>query len=150
MAEDFFALADAAGDLAALPELFRTRYAAAANELGLPTCDAQLDEQWAEYLSGGYGVCLKQATPENIAAKAGYITTIDRLLADPHSNAHDWCGELCAAVDGLRAIERPGAILDPPRWGGPMSPQWYGAYLRTTYPQAFDSADRCEEPAAAS
>ena len=137
VAEDFFALADAAGDLAALPDLFRTRYAAAASQLGLPTDDAHLDEQWADYLTGGYGVCLKQATPENIAAKAGYITAIDRLLDRPQPDAGDWGDELRAAVDGLSAIERPGAILDPPRLGGPMSPQWYGAYLRVSYPLAF-------------
>lgn len=134
---DFFALADDAGDLAALPELFKARYERAATHLGLALDDGDLDDQWAEYLSGVYGVCLHQATPENIAAKARCITTIDRLLARPCPESPSWCEELRAAVERLGAIERPGAILDPPRWGGPMSPQWYDAFVRVNYPQAF-------------
>jgi hypothetical protein len=68
-----------------------------------------------------------------------YITTIERLLVSPEPDDVSWAGRLRAAVDSLAAIERPGAPLDPPRWGGPMSPQWYGTYLRAYFPQAFTS-----------
>jgi Family of unknown function (DUF6058) len=139
VAEDFFAPLDAAGGVEALPEWFRDRYRRAAHRLGLSDDPAEADLQWTEYLTGGYAVCLKQATPESIAEKALHITTIERLLGDPRPNDASWAGRLRAAVDALAAIERPGALLDPPRWGGPMSPQWYGAYLRAYFPQAFTS-----------
>lgn len=96
-----------------------------------------IDEQWQDYLSGGYLVCLNRATPEAIAQKVHHITVLDSLLGHPAPDDLEWSHRLRAATDGLTAIERPGAILDPPRWGGPMSPQWYGTYLRTQYPQAF-------------
>jgi hypothetical protein len=140
VAADFFAPLDAAGGVEALPEWFRSRYLSATHRLGLPDGPAEADEQWNEYLSGGYGVCLKQATPESIAEKALYITTIERLLVSPRPDDADWADRLRTAVDALAAIERPGAPLDPPRWGGPMSPQWYGAYLRAYFPQAFTSS----------
>ncbi|WP_189317044.1 DUF6058 family natural product biosynthesis protein [Streptomyces brasiliensis] len=139
VAGDFFAPLDAAGGVEALPEWFRSRYMSAARRLGLPDGPAEADEQWTEYLSGGYGVCLKRATPESIAEKALYITTIERLLVNPQPGDTSWADELRTTVDALAAIERPGALLDPPRWGGPMSPQWYGAYLRAYFPQAFTS-----------
>jgi len=139
VAADFFAPLNAAGGVEALPEWFRSRYLSAAHRLGLSDGPAEADEQWTEYLSGGYGVCLKQAMPESIAEKALYITTIERLLLSPEPDDVSWADQLRAAVDSLAAIERPGAPLDPPRWGGPMSPQWYGTYLRAYFPQAFTS-----------
>ena len=134
---DYFALIDAAGSVDALPDWFADRYRAAASRLGLPADEAAVDEQWQDYLSGGYLVCLNNATPETIAQKAHHITVLDSLLSRPQPDDVDWMGRLRTATDGLAAIERTGAILDPPRWGGPMSPQWYGSYLRTQYPQAF-------------
>ena len=139
VAGDFFAPLDAAGGAEALPEWFRSRYLSAAHRLGLSGGPAEADEQWIEYLSGGYGVCLKHATPEAIAEKALYVTTIERLLVSPQPDDASWADQLRTAVDSLAAIERPGAPLDPPRWGGPMSPQWYGTYLRAYFPQAFTS-----------
>lgn len=136
VAHDFFALLDAAGDAETLPEWFRNRYLTAAHRFGLADGLAEADEQWAQYLSGGYGVCLKQATPESIAEKALHITTIEGLLTSRQPDDPSWAGQLRTAMDSLAAIERPGALLDPPRWGGPMSPQWYGAYLRAYFPLA--------------
>jgi len=135
--QDYFALVDAAGSVAALPGWFANQYLAAASRLGLPVDELAADEQWHDYLSGGYLVCLHHATPETIAEKAHHITVLDALLSRPQPDDVDWTGRLRTATDGLAAIERSGAILDPPRWGGPMSPQWYGTYLRTQYPQAF-------------
>jgi Family of unknown function (DUF6058) len=135
--DDYFTLLDVAGSVDALRASFHARYVAAAGSMGLPINDAAVEAQWQSYLGGGYFVCLRQATPENIARKEDFITTIDDLLAQPLPRDPAWCRRLRAAVDGLADIERPGAILDPPRWGGPMSPQWYGSYLRATYPAAF-------------
>jgi len=137
--DDYFTLVDAAGSVDALPAWFQAQYAAAASPMGLPVDDASVEAQWHDYLGGGYLVCLRHATPENIARKADFITAIDALLDQPLPHDLEWCRRLRAAVEGLGSIERPGAVLDPPRWGGPMSPQWYGTYLRATYPAAFPS-----------
>ncbi|MBR7837955.1 hypothetical protein KDL01_32080 [Actinospica durhamensis] len=142
VAADFFAPLDAAGGVDALPEWFRKGYLAAAERFGLPDGPAEADEQWAEYLSGGYGVCLREVTPASIAEKARHITTIERLLLDPRPADPSWAEQLRVAVDSLAAIELPGSPLDPPRWGGPMSPQWYGAYLRGYFPQVFGEDSR--------
>ncbi|MER6434480.1 DUF6058 family natural product biosynthesis protein [Streptomyces sp900105245] len=91
-----------------MPEWFRSRYLHAAHRLGLSDGPAEADEQWTAYLSGGYGVCLRQATPEAIAEKTLYITTIDRLLVSPQPDDASWAEQLRAAVDSLAAIERPG------------------------------------------
>lgn len=141
VAADYFAPLDAAGSVADLEHWFCTRYREAATRYGLPDGPEAAAAQWADYLTGGYSVCLLQATPESIAQKASYITAIDRLLARPEPEAAQWGSALRTAVAGLAAIERPGSPLDPPRWGGPMSPQWYGAYLRAYYPQVFVETD---------
>lgn len=134
---DYFALVDEAGSVQGLREWFAAEYAHAAGELGQRSDEAAVHEQWGEYICGGYFVCLRSVTPAAIAAKGHWIDTIEALLADPRPAADDWLGALRESVEGLAAIERRGAILDPARWGGPMSPQWYGEYLRTRYPQAF-------------
>lgn len=139
---DYFTPVDAAGAVDELSSWFADRYRAAARNLGLPSDEAAVDEQWQDYLGGGYLVCLIHATPESIAAKAHHITVLDALLSNPRPDDADWAHRLRTATEDLAAIERPGAVLDPPRWGGPMSPQWYGAYLRARYPLTFplDSA----------
>lgn len=134
---DYFAPLDAAGSAAELESWFCKRYVEAAASLGLPDGPEEATEQWADYLTGGYSVCLLQATPEHIAEKALYITTLEQLLARPEPEDADWAARMRSAVADLAAIERTGSVLDPPRWGGPMSPQWYGAYLRAYFPQAF-------------
>ncbi len=135
--DDYFDLVDDAGSVDELAVAFGRRYRRAATRAGLADDDHAAAVAWDEYLTGGYLVCLRRATPENIVAKTLLITTLDRLLADPHPARPDWCRELRGAVDALRDLERPGAVLDPARWGGPMSPQWYGSYLRASYPAAF-------------
>lgn len=135
---DYFAPVDAAGSVDALADWFADRYRTVAAELALPVDHRAIDEQWQDYLSGGYFVCLTHADPESIAQKARHIIDLDALVGSPQPHDADWLRRLRDAVDGLAAVERSGAILDPARWGGPMSPQWYGAYLRASYPRAFD------------
>ena len=134
---DYFDLVDAAGGVGALDDWFRARYAAAAERLGLPHDDETVDDQWEGYLSGGYFVCLTEATPEAIAQKALYITILEELLARPAPEDGQWATRLRETAEALAAIERPGSLLDQARWGGPMSQQWYGSYLKGYFPQAF-------------
>jgi hypothetical protein len=58
---DYFALYDDAD--AGVGMLFRWRFAQRAQELGVSTDDAELDKEWEGYLSGDYGVCLREVTP---------------------------------------------------------------------------------------
>lgn len=134
---DYFAPLDEAASVAALPAWFAERYGAAAQAWRLPCGREDVEVQWQSHLGGGYLVCLRTATPEAIAEKAHHVTALEALPAAPRPDDTGWLRALRRSVDGLAAIERPGAALDPPRWGGPMSPQWFGSHLRTQYPLAF-------------
>jgi hypothetical protein len=138
---DYFALLDAAGSLEALPAWFIAEYLRAMAGLNCPCDEATAREEWEAYLDGGFFVCLREVTPHTIACKAACITSIDQLLENPAPHDQGWCDRLREAVGSLHSIERCGAILDPPRWGGPMSPQWYGAYLHSYFPDAFAVTD---------
>jgi hypothetical protein len=134
---DYLVPVAVAGSVDALRVWFGRGYAVAAQRYGLPHDAATIEDEWQDYLSGGYFVCLREATPEAIVEKAHHVTELNELLADPRPGDQVWRKRLRLSVDGLTAIERPFAILDPARWGTPMSGQWYGTFLRTLYAQAF-------------
>jgi Family of unknown function (DUF6058) len=134
---DYLDPVEEAGSVDKLRDWFEHQYVAAALRFEVDGGPATIEEQWQAYLSGGYFVCLRHATPAAIAEKDRRITDIEQLLADPHPRDRVWRGHLRRAVDGLAAIERQFAILDPARWGTPMSAHWYGTFLRTLYPAAF-------------
>lgn len=134
---DYLVPVAVAGSVGALRAWFARGYTLAAQQYGLPHDAATIEDEWQGYLSGGYFVCLREATPEAIVEKAHQVTELNELLADPHPGDQVWRKRLRLSVDGLAAIERPFAILDPARWGTPMSGQWYGTFLRTLYAQAF-------------
>jgi Family of unknown function (DUF6058) len=106
VASDHLVLPDEAGD--ELEGTFKAHFAAD----GL---DA--DEEWRDYLSGGYAVCLRTVTPETIVRKTRLVDDIEGLLADPRPRDPDWRGALRAAVDELDRLERPFAPLDEHRLG---------------------------------
>ena len=108
-------LDDAKGDPDAVAERFRERFIAAGGD---PT---EADEEHAAWLSGEYGACLHQTTPEAIVAKGALMTAITALLAAPAPAENDWRVALRGAVDALDAIERPFAGYDRDRFGGPSS-----------------------------
>ncbi len=54
---DYFALLDSAGSV--------------------PTADADADEDWAGYLSGQFGVCLRSVTPEAMAEKYRLVRRVE-------------------------------------------------------------------------
>jgi Family of unknown function (DUF6058) len=91
-------------------------------------------------LSGDYGVCLKEQTPENIVRKEHLVTLIDRLLAEPRSNDPGWRTRLRASVDELDALERPFAPeSDRARWG-PSSRDRCITGARERFPDVFTQA----------
>jgi Family of unknown function (DUF6058) len=138
VAPDYFALVDSAGGVERLKDHFLARHTAASVEHERP--DAE--EEWEAYLSGEYGVCLREVTPENIARKSSLVARIERLLAEPLPDDTGWSHALAAAVDELDALEREFAPYDRVRWG-PVSRDRLITAVRDTYPDAF-----VERPAA--
>jgi hypothetical protein len=127
---DYFALADAGR------EEFARRFLDAGGE---PTA---VDQEWQYYLSGDYGVCLKEQTPENIARKEQLVKLIDGLLAAPRPADSDWREQLRSSVNELDAIERPFAPhYDRARWG-PSSRDRCIAGARERFPDVFAAALR--------
>jgi hypothetical protein len=63
------------------------------------------DEDWAGYLDGSYGVCLRRLLPETIVRKGQVVTAIARLLDEPHAD-DTWGARLRWAVAELDALER--------------------------------------------
>jgi hypothetical protein len=94
---------------------FRERFLAAG---GAP---ADAEDELREWLGGGYGVCLRDPSPEAIVAKGALMTAIGALLAAPAPQDDSWRGALRGAVDALDALERPFAAHDRERFGGPVS-----------------------------
>jgi Family of unknown function (DUF6058) len=125
---DYFVLADAGR------EEFERRYLAAG---GNP---AEVDAEWRFYLTGDYGVCLREQTPENFVRKDRLVTQIDRLLGDPRPSDSDWRAELRGSVDELDALERPFAPeYDRARWG-PSSRDRCITTAREHFPEVFTKA----------
>jgi hypothetical protein len=103
---DYFDLADAGR------QDFARRFLAA----GGPATD--LEEEWQGYLSGAYGVCLKEQSPENIVRKDLLVRAIEQLLDAPRPQDPEWSDELRTSVDELDLLERPFAPdYDRARWG---------------------------------
>ena len=95
---DYFRLADEAGGAEALPAYFAKRL----RETG----DDDVEEQWEGYLSGLYGVCLRQVTPEAIARKTALVTSLCELLVLAKPRDPEWRERLRAEVDELDELER--------------------------------------------
>jgi hypothetical protein len=114
VAPDYFELAHMAGTFEALPAWFARVYEQAAARY--PEAGTA-EEQWEEYLTGIYAVCLRAVTPASIVAKGELTDTIERLTGDPAPEDGDWRRELTEAVDALDALERPFARFDRERFG---------------------------------
>jgi hypothetical protein len=125
---DYFALADVGR------KDFARRFLAAGGKAGA------LEEEWEGYLSGAYGVCLKEQSPENIVRKDQLVTGIEALLAEPRPDDADWRDRLRTSVDELDRLERPFAPdYDRARWG-PSSRDRCITAPRERYPQVFARA----------
>jgi hypothetical protein len=81
--EDYFRLPDEAGGPARLREHFADRFRAAGG-----TDD--VDEEWQGYISGTYGVCLNDVTPETIVRKTQLVDSLTELLAHPRPEDELW------------------------------------------------------------
>jgi len=133
---DYFALLDDAGGVDELPARFRVRYLATADG---PFAAADADEDWAGYLSGQFGVCLRSVTPESMAAKNRLVRRIEALVAAPAEADPAWRGELRTTVDALDALERPFTDFDRQRWGDTSRIRHIDR-VRARFPAAFEEA----------
>jgi uncharacterized protein DUF6058 len=97
--EDYFALRDDAGVSELMRVEFERRYRLAGGT-------EDVAQVWDDYLSGVYGVCLRQVTPETIARKGVLVEEIETLVAQPRAADGDWRLALRSRVDELDALER--------------------------------------------
>jgi hypothetical protein len=134
---DYFALVDEAGGVDALPARFRARYLTAAEGSASPAADA--DEDWAGYLSGQFGVCLRSVTPEAMAEKNRLVRRIEELVATPADADPAWRSELRTTVDALDELERPFTDFDRQRWGATSRIRHIDD-VRARFPAAFEEA----------
>ena len=132
---DYFALAEEAGGVERLRDLFGARYAAAAAAEAAPLDSP--DVEWESYLSGDYGVCLRKVTPETIVRKSALVAYLEDYLAEPKPEDLEWRDNLRAAVDELDALEREFAPYDRVRFGGPVSRDRLITGARDRYPDVF-------------
>ena len=135
---DYFALADEAGGVERLRDVFVERYAAAAAREAAAL--EPPDVEWENYLSGDYGVCLRSVTPETIARKSALVEYVGSYLADPRPEDPQWRDELRAAVEELDELEREFAPYDRVRFGGPVSRDRLIVGARERYPDVFERA----------
>jgi hypothetical protein len=110
-----------------LADGFRERFLAAGGR------EADVEEELADWLGGGYGACLRDPTPEAIVAKGALMTAIVALLA----RAEPGDAALRGAVDALDALERPFAASDRERFGGPVSRDRLITAPRARFPELW-------------
>ena len=129
----YFVFPDSAGSPDEQRPAFERRYRGAAAEAAL---DPDPDD-WSNYLSGVYGTCLKEVTPETIVEKARLIETIERLLAEPAPGDEKWRSRLRISVDALDDLERPFCEYDRAQAGGSVSRDRCVTAPRERYPDVF-------------
>lgn len=112
---DYFLLLDEAGSVEAMRGVFDQRYLTATSALGLLAVEPE--EDWHGYLSGEFGVCLWEVSPESMVEKSALIAEIDGLTGSAAPGDEDWTARLRDAVDRLDEIERPFTDYDRERWG---------------------------------
>lgn len=133
---DYFALADTAGGPEHLREEFLHRLTAASLA---DRVSVDLDEEWDGYLSGEYGVCLREVAPETIVRKGKLMTRIEQLVDNPQRDDTTWASSLGTAVNELDDLERPFAPhYDLLRFGSPSSRSRLIDATRSRFPHVFD------------
>ncbi|HTD13698.1 MAG TPA: DUF6058 family natural product biosynthesis protein [Chthoniobacterales bacterium] len=138
---DFFVFPDSVGSLGdQLKKEFFARYQRIAEPYGQQISEAQIGEEFASYLSGEYGVCLRWVTPETIFLKGLAMGRIDELLSEPNPGDTEWSGALRSWVNRLDAMEREFAGCDTARFGNLPSRVRYIDHVRAKYPDCFTMA----------
>jgi hypothetical protein len=95
---DYFRFVDEAGGPDALREHFEARHRGANGK--------DLDQDWAFYLDGIWGVCLRDVVPETIVRKNTLVSSLCELLVLARPREADWRQALQEQVDELDELER--------------------------------------------
>lgn len=101
---DYFRLVDEAGGVDNLREHFAARHRAATLAERSKADELELD--WDGYLSGTYGICLRDVTPEAIVRKTVLVSSLCELLMLPRPRNPEWRRTLHEQVEELDALER--------------------------------------------
>ena len=100
-----------------------------------------MDDEWEAYLSGEYGVCLREVSPEAIMRKVALMGRVERLVDAQAAADPQWASALRDAVDELDALERPFAPdYDRLRFGGPSSRDRLITATRERFPTVFETS----------
>jgi hypothetical protein len=75
------------------------------------------ESDWEDYLSGEYGICLRQVTPETMVLKELLVERIGRALDGATAGRPRWRRTLVLDIEGLDALVRPFARVDRVRFG---------------------------------
>lgn len=135
---DFFVFPDSAGTPGAqMKAEFFARYRRSAESYHDRVSEERLAEEYAGYLSGEYGVCLRWVTPETIYLKEHIMTRISELLGDPKPADARWSGALRTWVNRLDSMEREFAPCDTERFGVLPSRVRYIDQVRERFPDCF-------------
>src|SRR5215211_6977076 len=97
---DHFVLVDQAGGTDVLRSHFESRHEAAGGDPVVREAD------WEGCLSGLYGVCLRQVSPETMVRKTQLVESLTALLAKPERDSGEWRAQLRRQVWELDALER--------------------------------------------
>jgi hypothetical protein len=96
------------------------------------------DDAREAFMAGTYFVCLRRATPENIARKSVLVDSLRAVLARPQPDDDEWRGRLRAEVGELDELERPfSPDYDRERFGRPPTRDELIAAPRRRYPDVF-------------
>lgn len=113
---------------------FIARYLAQAAQLGVTDAEDAAQDAWTDFLTGIYGVCLREVTPENIVLKGWLIERIDVLTQEPQPQSAAWIANLRDAVDTLDALEMPfSPVFDRERFNRPPSRDTFIRDVRARY-----------------
>lgn len=116
---DLLALVRSAGGIDRLGDHFAQRIELAARLVGFGPSTREAD--WQDYLSGEYGICLRQVTPETLVLKEMLVERIGEALEDPRPEDSGWRHALMLDVRGLDALVRSFTRVDRARFGRPTS-----------------------------
>jgi hypothetical protein len=137
-ARDVCRLVDDAGGVDGVRALFARRFAAACEALHF---EADLEDAWLAYLSGEYGACLRDVTPETIVMKERLVARLTAALAAPSPSDATWRTRLRADIDALDGLEKPFAVCDRTRFG-PTTRDRLITAPRAQYPDVFEDVER--------
>jgi hypothetical protein len=138
---DLFVFPDSVGSLGdQLKKEFFARYQRTAGCYGQQISEAQIGEEFASYLNGEYGACLRSVTPETIFLKGLTMRKIDELRNEPNPGDTQWSAALRSWVNRLDGMEREFAPCDSARFGSLPSRVRYIDNARAKYPDCFTMA----------